>query len=211
MFIKQQALGGFRQVNDDELLVRGSTVLQALTDNAFFPTPNPSLADLESKLQEFQEKLSVARRRGSPQDTAAKNDCRVELENVLKQLAFYVSMEADGSLQKLLSSGFDVSRYPRAGNVPNTITGVFLRDGKQSGQMRLDFNRDPQALLYEYCIANERDESGELIWGDAISTSSSRQHIIAPVTPFKRHYVRVRAINGYGKSEWSEPVSFIPR
>src|SRR5690606_32836012 len=134
-------LGGFRSAKDEELLVRGSTVLQALTDNAHFPDPTPPLTDLETHLQDFQDKLSIARRRGSPQDTAIKNDSRKVLESTLKQLAFHVSMISDGSLQMLLSSGFEVSGYPRAGDVPDAITGIYLRDGRQSGQMRLDFNK----------------------------------------------------------------------
>lgn len=211
MFIKQQALGGFRSVKDDELLVRGSTVLHALTDNAHFPDPAPPLTDLETHLQDFQEKLATARRRGSPQDTAVKNDSRKVLEATLKQLAFHVTMVSDGVLQKLLSSGFEVSAYPHSGDVPDVVTGIFLRDGRQSGQIRLDFNKQSMALLYEYCMAHERDEAGDHQWSDPVMTSSSRQNILAPVTPFKRYYVRVRAINGYGKSDWSEAVSHIPR
>lgn len=211
MFIKQQALGGFRSVKDDELLVRGSTVLQALTDNDHFPDVVPPLSDLETHLQDFQDKLSIARRRGSPQDTAIKNDSRQLLEATLKGLAFHVSQQSNGSLQMLLSSGFEISNYPRSGDVPDVINGVFLRDGRQSGQLRLDFNKQPLALLYEYCVAHTQDQDGEHVWNEPIMTSSSRQNIIAPVIPFKRYYVRVRAINGYGKSDWSEPVSHIPR
>lgn len=211
MFIKQQALGGFRAVKDDELLVRGTTVLQALTDNSNFPAPTPSLTDLESHLQDFQDKLATARRRGSPQDTAAKNDSRQMLEATLKALAFHVSMVADGSLQMLLSSGFEISSYPRSNDVPDVITGVFLRDGRQSGQMRLDFNKQAMAMLYEYGYAHEEDENGEPLWSEPVLTSSSKQNIIAPVIPFRRYRVRVRAINGYGKSDWSQVVSHIPR
>lgn len=133
------------------------------------------------------------------------------MESTLKQLAFHVSTVADGSLQMLLSSGFEVSSYPRSADVPGVISGIFLRDGRQSGQMRLDFNRQPMTLLYEYRYAHEQDEEGNHLWGEPITTSSSRQNILAPVTPFKRYFVQVRAINGYGKSDWSEPVSHITR
>lgn len=211
MFIKQQALGGFKTVKDDELLVRGTTVLQAMTDNAHFPAPSPPLTDLETHLEDFQEKLANARRRGSPQDTAIKNDSRQVLASTLKQLAFHVTTVSDGVLQKLLSSGFEVSGYPTSGDVPNGVTGIFIRDGRQSGQMRLDFNREPSALLYEYRYTADVDEADEPIWNEPVTTSSSRQNILAPLVPFRRYFVQVRAMNGYGKSDWSAIVSHIPR
>lgn len=38
-----------------------------------FPDPQPQLSDVEAHLQDFQEELSICRRKGNLQDTAAKN------------------------------------------------------------------------------------------------------------------------------------------
>ena len=210
MNIKRTALGGFSHVKDDELLVRSNTVLQAMTDNKHFPDPRPGLEVASKLLDRFQQLLSVARRKGSPQDTAAKNEAKSALISALQQLAFYVSKVAEGNLQMLLSSGFQLSSYPKAGDVPELVRSVVLRDGKQSGQMRLDFAKQTSILLYEYRFAME-EEMKEGLWSEPLLTTSSRNNIMAPLTPFQRYFVQVRGVNGFGKSEWSEAVSHVIR
>ncbi len=207
---KQFALGGFNHVKDDALLVRAMTVLQAMDNNAYFPDPVPALVDVTPLMEDFGDKLKLARRKGNPHDTAVKNLSRKALAAALKELAFYVSAKADGALHALLSSGFELSSYPRGGEVPDIVDGVKLKDGKQSGQMRLDFNKQSSALLYEYRYAQEQDEAGPGDW-TILRTSTSRNNILAPLALYKRYYVEVRAINGFGASGWSEAVSHVVR
>lgn len=211
MDITRFALGGFKSHKDDELLVRGTTVLQAMNNNAFFPEPTPALEDVQALLDDFSAKLAVAKRKGSPADTAFKNASRKLLSTALNQLAFYVSQVARGELPVLLSSGFIISSYPRSGDVPEVIRGVMLRDARQSGQMRLDFSKQSKVLLYEYRYGQESDGEGQVHWSEPISTTSSRGNIIAPVAPHQRYQVQVRAVNTYGRSEWSDAVGHYVR
>jgi hypothetical protein len=211
MNIKRKALGGFSQVTDEALIVRAMTILQAMTGNAFFEKPNPDLPTLQSHIDDFQDKLSIAKRKGSPMDTAVKNASRKTLSNTLQQLAFYVSNTADGDLQQLLSSGFDLSAYPRRGDVPDSILGIVLRDGRQSGQLRLDFQPQTKVLMYEYRFTNRESPHTDNDWSEVFTTTSSKNNIIAPLSPFERYYVQVRAVNGFGRSQWSEPVSHVIR
>jgi len=208
---KQQALGGFTKDRDETVLVKGKTVLLAMTDNANFETPEPSLETVAEALNDYEQKLSMAKRRGSPEDTAAKNQARKSAEQLLKRLAFYVTHTADGDLPKLLSSGFAVSSVPQKDDVPAPVTGIMLRDGRQQGQMRLDFDKNHSAKVYEYQIC-QIDAHGLLDeWGESYTTSSSRQNVVAPLTPYQRYGVRVRAVNGYGRSDWSEMVTHVVR
>ena len=211
MSFKQQALGGFSKESDEAVLVRGKAVLLAMTDNPNFVTPEPALETVTEILHDYEHKLSMARRRGSPEDTAAKNDARKATEQMLKRLAFYVTQTADGSLPKLLSSGFPVSSLPQKDDVPVVVTGITLRDGRQQGQMRLDFYHNPSAKVYEYqvCQVDANGQPDE--WSESYITSSSRLNIIAPLIPFQRYGVRVRAINGYGRSDWSEMATHVIR
>ncbi len=67
MNIKRRALGGFSGIVDDELIVLGATVLQAMENNAYFPTPVPDLEEVSQSWRQYQLKLSIARRKGSRQ------------------------------------------------------------------------------------------------------------------------------------------------
>lgn len=211
MNIKQQALGGFKRSSDQALLLRGRTILLALDSNSNFTTPDPALPVVKTAVDDYEEKLSIANRRGSPEDTSAKNDARKVLEAVLKKLAFYVTQIADGSLTVLLSSGFEVSTIPQSDNVPGVVTGITLRDGRQEGQMRLDFEKNRSAKMYEYQICKVGADGAPGEWGDSFTTTSSKLNIIAPLEGLQRYGVRVRAINGYGRSDWSEMVTHVVR
>ncbi|WP_394344142.1 fibronectin type III domain-containing protein [Sphingobacterium phlebotomi] len=153
----------------------------------------------------------MAKRRGSPEDTAAKNQARKATEQMLKRLAFYVTQTADGDLPKLLSSGFAVSSLPQKDDVPLPVTGITLIDGRQQGQMRLDFDKNQSAKLYEYQLCQIDAHGMPDEWSESYTTSSSRQNVVAPLTPYQRYGVRVRAVNGYGRSDWSEMVTHVVR
>src|SRR5699024_11836066 len=60
---------GFTHYSDENVLVIAQTVLAAMTDNANFDAPTPALNDFGEVLTEFADKLSEARKRGSPDDT----------------------------------------------------------------------------------------------------------------------------------------------
>ena len=110
----QKANLGFQKITDENLLTLADTVIRAMTDNDSFPDPNPNLGDVEDEKDAFAEKLAIARRKGSPYDTAIKNEVREGLEKILSQLAFYVNKTDDGNIAILLSSGFEVSIYRSA-------------------------------------------------------------------------------------------------
>lgn len=211
MSIKRKVLGGFALTGDEELSVLAATVLQAMVNNVYFATPLPAIADVNLAWTDYQTKLSIARRKGSPEDTANKNVAKALLADLLRQLAFYVNKTAEGSLPVLLSSGFTLSRYPTAGMVPDVVREVLLQDGRQSGELRIDFRPQRGVLLYEYQYACERDAQGNLQWSDIYNTTSSKRIVLNNLEPFQRYYVQVRAVNGYGKSSWSEAVSHIIR
>lgn len=211
MNIKRQARGGFTNTRDEDLLVQAETVYAAMDGNPNFPSPDPDLADIRAALDDYSQKLAAARKRGGPEQTALKDKSRSVLQELLKRLAFYVSNTAAGDLSVLLSSGFRPTAYPSGGIPPEVITGLRLRDGRQSGHLVLSFAPDRQALFYEYRFGTRSDEEVEPQWGENLLTTSSRNNVVAPVKAGVRYYVQVRAVNAHGVSDWSEPVSLLAR
>lgn len=207
-----KAKSGFKRLNDDRLIVLGETVFNAMTANAYFSDPLLDLADFELILNDFNDKLTAARKRGSPQDTAMKNESRRDLEKALSELAFYVNKVADGTLSVLLSSGFEISQQINRLTPPELVRNLILRDGFLKEQMLLNFDAQPGARLYEYRITKERDEEGELVWGSGVHiTTSSKNNLIESVKAGVVYYVSARAINTRGKGDWSEPVRWMAR
>ncbi len=209
--VKRTARGGFKHLRDNDLLNLGGTVLLAMDGNANFPTPDPTLVAVQATYDDYKAKLEAASRKGGPLEKSLKNDAREVLLAQLKRLAHYVSGVADGSLSVILSSGFPPSGTPVRQLPPMTPERVRLADYRQSGQLQLGFDAVPGAWLYEYAYSSDKLPDGTIVWPDALVARSSRGNVIAPVTPGVTYYARVRARNGAGVSDWSEPVSLIAR
>ncbi|SEM43436.1 hypothetical protein SAMN05216436_104194 [bacterium A37T11] len=209
---KRTARSGFKHLKDQELLTFGGTVLTAVTGNPYFTTPNPGLTVLETALEDFRDKMEVANRKGSPLDISLKNDSRDVLIEVLKQLAFYVNTVANGSLSVILSSGFRVMALPTRSMPPEKPTRVRLTDWLQSGQARLDFDPVKEAWMYEYQFTDALDETALPYWPqESLTTTRSNTNVLAPLTVGNRYFVRVRARNGMGMSDWTTAESIIAR
>lgn len=63
---KNKVLVHFTGMKDDELMVSATTILNAMTDNVHFASPNPSLESIQQLVDEYSLRLNVSRRRGSP-------------------------------------------------------------------------------------------------------------------------------------------------
>lgn len=207
---KTKALIGFIKMKDDELMILGNTVINAMTGNVNFATPSPALEVVKTLLEDFSVKLAIARKRGSPEDTARKDESKEPLAEAMQQLAYYVNGIAKGHLSTLLSSGFPTSMPAVGSIVPAQVQGLKVSDGRQSGQVRLDFDSQGKSVrLYEYCYRTLETPDPE--WSDRLTTTSSRGNIIAPLNVAQLYEFKVRAVNSKGPGDWSQTVSILVR
>ena len=95
-----------RQLSATDKIAKAKRIVTALTGNAEFTTPTPSLASVTSAIQAFEAAttaMQAARQevKSSVSDQAVKED---ELIRVLNQLAAYVESVA-GTNDSLIQSG----------------------------------------------------------------------------------------------------------
>lgn len=196
-----KALINFSRMKDDELVVLTNTIITAMANNVNFTAPVPSLTDVQVLLDDFSTKLMASRKRGSPEDTALKNESRIPLCAELQKLGYYVNSIAQGQLSTLLSSGFPTNGPQISSLVPLRVEHVVLRDGRQSGQVRLDFAKQKNIRIYEYSY--RRLGAPDQDWSDRLTTTSSQGNIIAPLVVGAEYEVQVRAVNTQGSGDWS--------
>lgn len=209
MAMKTKARIGFGRMKDDVLLVTANTIIGAMTGNPLFANPSPALEDVEVLLDDFSSKLAIARKRGSPEDTALKEDSKKLLAEILQRLGYYVNSTAAGHLATVLSSGFPTNAPSSVTLVPLVVEGVKLSDGRQSGQVRLDFGKQVKVLMYEYCYRKVQEP--ELEWSDRLMTTSTRGNIIAPLEVGQWCEVKVRGVNNKGAGDWSQSIRILVR
>ncbi|SEO08275.1 hypothetical protein SAMN05216436_1329 [bacterium A37T11] len=208
---KNKVVSNYERLNDHELATLAGGVILGLDGNTNLPAPVPALADFTTLVDDYRAKLEVANKRGSALEISLKKEARENLLEALMQLSNYVNNTAKGNAPILYSSGLKLNEQPQSIPVPGVSTRLRLRDGQQSGYMNFGFDPVKYATEYEYTVAHERNEEGQLIWGDIIRTTSSRGNFINPVIPGQVYYVRLRARNGKGTGDWSETVSLMAR
>jgi hypothetical protein len=95
----------FGRLSDTELDNFAQGVIDALTGNATYPTPPVTLANLQAAVDDYTAKMAAAQT-GGVADTAAKNNARNTLEEMLRKVATYVQMMCNEDPALLLTSGF---------------------------------------------------------------------------------------------------------
>lgn len=209
MASKTRALVGFPGMKDGELMVAANTIVAAMTDNSNFPDPSPDLDMIGNLRDDYADKLAASRKRGAPEDFAIKDESKDALAAELQQLGHYVNSVARGRLAIVLSSGFPTNSPDAASLPPISVGNVRANDGRQSGQVKLDFEKQANVRVYEYQYrqADRPDEP----WSERYTTTSSRGNIIAPLDPATYYEIRVRAVNTHGVGDWSQVVRFLVR
>ena len=108
-----------------------------MTGNANFSTPQPTLVDMEAKLTEF-ENMATAAIDGSKAQVYSRNESSKELKTMLRTLANYVSLTADGDGVVILSSGFDVRSDPEPAPPLTNPQDLKASRSSRSGEVDLD-------------------------------------------------------------------------
>jgi hypothetical protein len=128
----RKALLPSTQMTDQPTLNLANTVHAALTGNANFPTPSPTLATVQAAITTYMASLAAAQY-GGRDEKAQKNADKLNLINLLRQLCDYVNTIAQGDVTILAGCGFPLSKEPQPvalgtpdAKVENGITGALI-------------------------------------------------------------------------------------
>ena len=192
-------------LNDDtdpQLITDTSTIVQALTGNAIYPTPTPSLAALGTALTTFTHALSAAAEGGVPL-TLAKNDARAALVALLRELASYVQLTCNGDMTKLLTSGFSAQKAARTpvGILPAPTVTVKL--GGRSGDLAAKLAPLAGAAIYNWRVTTASSPAAPVLTAQTTAASNT----FSGLTPGVVYQVSANAVGSAGASDWSDPAT----
>ena len=184
---------------------RASGILVAMTGNPDYLNPVPALVDLAEQVADFINKLSVAQNRDR-NAVAAKNEARILLNASLKTLGNYVTLTADGDRQKLIGSGFPLSKHgepvPPLTKPRNMVAG----DGPNTGEctVSVDGNREARSLLYQYTTDPVTENS---VW--VTESGTARSYTFTKMPRGILYWFRIGAVGTNGQLIYSDVVSRI--
>jgi hypothetical protein len=197
---------GLSRKDFQDTLDMTNTIITAMTGNATFGTPNPTLAatttlknTAATKLAAYNTALAALDTAMSDRDAAFDN-----LRAALTQLANYVDNVANGDKVKIESAGMPVRNDSAPVGELAEIEDLVLEPSKFDG--KLDASWGPIRGADSYQIQISVDPLTPSAWAlfDSCNTASVT---LEGLTSGTKQWVRVRAVGAdNGKAPWSDPA-----
>lgn len=203
MMTKQpKALINFSKKADPSMETKSQEILQSMTGNANFPSPIPALEVVQDAQADYSTALINAASRDKTK-VALKNQARLELEKLLKQLGNYVNTVSMGDVAMLTSSGYDISKMPEPRHI-TTPENVKLVPGMNDGSLISQADAVKGASSYIHQIAPD-PLTADTKW-TSISTSR-RKYEFTSLEQGKKYWVRIAAVGSNEQVAYSTEVS----
>jgi len=194
---------GFTRLTDTELDSKAAQIITALTGNASFPKPEPTLEVLQTKLTAYQTALAkpdgVAR-------TAAVRSAREDLSNTLQQLARNLELTPNVTDTQLATTGFDLRKPTgQTSEAPLVPGNLRLKTTGVTGEVQFVFDSSARARAYEIQTTIDPNTGN---WTQNGMFSSTRAVVVGGLSRGKDIWGRVRALGPNNTSSgWSDPAT----
>lgn len=200
--LKSKVAITFLSKDTDVQLVNDSSKIKAsMTGNAFYPSPLPTLVQIGTAHDAFAAAVNALDR--SKASTVRRDQTRVALVQLLRDLALYVQQASSGDPNKLLGSGFPMQRQRGpipVGLLPPKI--VRVRQAAVSGQLLARCSVDPSVKSYQWRIATVLAPTA---W-TAHDPVTVARFTFDGLVPGTQYLVQVRVFARSGSSNWSNSV-----
>jgi hypothetical protein len=190
-----------------ELIAKARAIKAMLTNNPAFPVPWPpfvrSLDDLDAAIIRLEQSYYDALNH-DVQKVALRKTAHEELKIILRNIATYVQLVANGDETLLKTSGFDLRHPQPKSKSPGPLTApiVTVKRGKESGTFLVKASIVAYALSYEVQIT-EGDPTVEENWKEFDTVGRASRIWIHGLTRGREYSIRVRAIGANGRGPWS--------
>lgn len=187
-----KVLISFSRYTDADFLQKALFIVTCMTNNLNFPTPVPTLTDVQTGYDAYSNALNAASALGR-QAVLDKNIARETLEDLLGQLGRYVMFVANGDESILGSSGFTMAKVPQP-MVLDSPGNVTLTNGDNPGELISQVPKQ-NAITFNHQITDVLPTEGTVWSSFTVSTS---RFTFRDLVPGKQYWVRVAA-NGSRK------------
>lgn len=191
-----------------EKAAKARQIVIALTGNASFTAPHPTLAQLTAGADELEAAYSDAQaaRQAAQTKTSILRDKEEAIEKLLRQIAAYIESVGGDNESTILSAGLDVRSTSSATITPTPPTSVVATDGDEEGEIDLSWDKVKGAK--SYIVERSADPPTAASWGHATVVLKSTATING-LTAGTRYWFRVAVILSAGQSGWSDPATKI--
>ena len=190
---------GFSKLKEDELDTATQTIINKMTGNPNFPTPQPPLAEVQTALSEFMTAMAdFSAGKGS---VTIKDQKKTTLLDMVSKLATYVQLNSQDDEAIIESSGFSV-RQPNKPARPLDKPGLKV-EPNGPGQAKLTATPNgADSYQFEYTLTPVTAQS---FW--TINASTKAKAVIGGLTSGKQYTFRVVGIGADPSRVYSDEIS----
>jgi len=192
-----------RNLSVTEKMAKARQIVTALTNNASFPNPHPSLTDVTAAADDLDRAYGSVQAAKSEVSTRAvtQDNAEAKLDQLVTQLAAYVESIAGRDDTLITSAGMETKGSRTPSTVPTAPQGVSASAGEHEGEIILAWKPVPNAR--SYIIESSLDPATANGWTQVgIATAATKS--IGNLTTGKRYWFRIAAVGALGQSGWSE-------
>jgi hypothetical protein len=188
--------------SDAELVNDITVIILGVGQNtAIYAKPTPDLPSIQTALDNFSAGVAAAAD-GGPSATSKKNNLRLILVGLMRQLASYVQVACGGNMTNLLLSGFPVQKSTRSpiGILPAPSNPALVL-GSRSGELDASANPVFGTSIYNWKLTSSTP-------GAAVMTlqTTASYCTFTGLTPGVTYTVTANVVGAAGPSDWSSPV-----
>src|ERR1051326_251650 len=198
---------GLKNLTPDQKIDLANTIKTAMTGNANFTTPNPTLAAYGTLITTGQTKINAYNLLKAQTETALSDrDAAIRaLDNGTTQLGDYVQNVSGGDQTKIESAGMSVRDDASPIGTPTQVLNLVLTEGDFEGTLDVAWDKVRGASSYE--IQTSPDPITPTSWAFKQSASKSSA-TLQSLTSGAKLWVHVRAIGaGNTPGPWSDPAT----
>jgi hypothetical protein len=205
----------FDRLSEADFLAKAGTIVTALTANKHFPEPwatqAPTLVQLSSDYNTYQDSYYAS---------LSHDNIKINLRNIardtltadLKRLIPYLELVADGDVNILISSGYDLRKDLGHGANNTTLTApedFRVTQGTKSGSLDVHVSRLSGAGCYEVQLA-KTDPNIDGNWHHELTSINCTHILLEDLIIGQTYWVRVRGIGATsGSGAWTIAIKII--
>lgn len=197
-----QVKTSFTRYKVNDLIAKATTIYTCMLNNKDFPSPLPDLPTLLGFITNLQACQTVVEA-GNLAGIKARDKAQADLISALKSIGNYNNFQAQGSAEKLATTGFELYKSGQT-VILHAIKAIFVTSivNTNSISIRVVGAKGAKSFMYQYTTNADKAE------GSWISENNTvRKHTFSSLTKGSLVSVRVIVNGSKGQQEVSETIS----
>jgi hypothetical protein len=195
------------RLTDEQLIQKAKAIKLAMTGNANFPSPVPTVPNMNTLITTAETKLGAANlaQQAAKQATTEKNAALDAVRAAVTDWGGYVQISCGGDAAKVQSAGMDVKAVVTPPTLPPPVQNLSLTAGDNAGEIDAQWD---SMNVRTFQMETSPDPMTSSSWTRQKDVTKSKSVILNLVSG-TRVWVRVRAVNPAGEGPWSDPATRI--